>query len=897
MINFDLINSVALSSLPSLVQQWIPGGHLNGKEYVVRNPVRPDKDEGSFSINTNTGVWKDFSCNDGGANPISLYAYINRINKYYDAAKELSELLHIDSSTKPPLLKKAATDIWTPIVPAPSDAPAAPPTCLRPVGKAWVDTDIVQKWAYLDKKGSLLGYDIKTLKKSGGKEILPFTYCKSSSGEYAWRTVHFKGNRPLFNLDRLETNRNATVIVVEGCKCAEALQKLLDDSNNKDYVTTTWPGGCQSTINVDWKPLQNRNIYVWPDNDRKFDKNNPDIEKPKIEQDGYKAALTILKETKAIVKSQKLIEVMGVEKPDTWDVADAIYDDKWNMDQILVYFENFLIDPPISKKTDKPRITQKQPPFKCLGYNKGYFHYLNKQNRIITIGEGGHTSLMLLNLAPKEFWKSLFYKDEGKVNWEDAADFLQNHPDSEKTYIPSKCRGRGVYVDNGRVVCHMGDRLLVDFKELSSFNDLESEYVYVAGEKISFDLENPLSDNECVKLLDIIEKLYFVDPTMAIFLAGYIALAPICGALDWRPHIWLTGGPGTGKSTILQKLVNPCIGDFKIYVKSATTAPAMRQTMGLDAIPTINDEFEGHDMRSKARVADVLELARASSSEDDAKLLKGTTSHKPVAFAPRSPFLLSSTGVNIDERADETRISIAELQIPKKMTQIQRNEHWNALEKEIAITLTPEYCSRLRARLILNVMNTRENFRTFSKIVSEQLGEKRPGDQYGSLIAGCYSLTHTGKVDLVEAEEFVKTLGLTNIYDKGTEDQNKLLDFILQHTLKIDNVTELSIEEIIRKITDRSSNFYDCLDEKQVQLYDLLKRNGIRIDHVEANKTKWMMWVSDSHGGIGRMLADSSWPKKWGLILKRMPNAIQSPAMRFIGSPTRATGIPLEEVL
>jgi hypothetical protein len=57
------------------------------------------------------------------------------------------------------------------------------------------------------------------------------------------------------------------------------------------------------------------------------------------------------------------------------------------------------------------------------------------------------------------------------------------------------------------------------------------------------------------------------------------------------------------------------------------------------------------------------------------------------------------------------------------------------------------------------------------------------------------------------------------------------------------------------------------------------------------------MWISDSHGGITRMLEDTSWPKKWSLILKRLPGALITAAMRFIGSPTRATGIPLKGIV
>jgi nucleoid-associated protein YgaU len=33
-----------------------------------------------------------------------------------------------------------------------------------------------------------------------------------------------------------------------------------------------------------------------------------------------------------------------------------------------------------------------------------------------------------------------------------------------------------------------------------------------------------------------------------MLLAGWIALAPICGAMRWRPHLWLTAAAGAGKA-------------------------------------------------------------------------------------------------------------------------------------------------------------------------------------------------------------------------------------------------------------------------------------------------------------------------------------------------------------
>lgn len=262
MLDFELINRIVLVSYQSLVQQWIPGGGFSGKEYIVKNPNRPDNAAGSFSINTETGIWKDFADGIGGKDPISLYTYIRRI-KPYEAAKELAEMLHIDASKPSSLNQKKPKQEWIPVLPVPPGSPQHPATYPSFENGSWVEYPITDIWTYKSAEGNILGYDVKVINKEGKKKVVPLTYCKNKSGEYSWRFIHFKVKRPLYNLDVLSLNPDAIVIVVEGCKCARALQDLLNKINNKSYVVTTWPQGCQGAKYANWSMLKGRNVYVW----------------------------------------------------------------------------------------------------------------------------------------------------------------------------------------------------------------------------------------------------------------------------------------------------------------------------------------------------------------------------------------------------------------------------------------------------------------------------------------------------------------------------------------------------------------------------------------------------------------------------------------------------------
>jgi hypothetical protein len=95
-INFQRINDAARAVLPSLLARWLPGGHLCGREYVVRNPRRADRHPGSFRINTATGRWSDFATDDKGGDPISLAAYLAGISQV-EAAERLAEMFGIET--------------------------------------------------------------------------------------------------------------------------------------------------------------------------------------------------------------------------------------------------------------------------------------------------------------------------------------------------------------------------------------------------------------------------------------------------------------------------------------------------------------------------------------------------------------------------------------------------------------------------------------------------------------------------------------------------------------------------------------------------------------------------------------------------------------------------------
>lgn len=90
-LDFARINLVCLRNLPDLLAAWLPDGRAMGGEWVARNPTRDDRRAGSFRINMTNGRWADFATHDRGGDPISLYAYLNRLGQA-QAARALCDL-------------------------------------------------------------------------------------------------------------------------------------------------------------------------------------------------------------------------------------------------------------------------------------------------------------------------------------------------------------------------------------------------------------------------------------------------------------------------------------------------------------------------------------------------------------------------------------------------------------------------------------------------------------------------------------------------------------------------------------------------------------------------------------------------------------------------------------
>lgn len=602
-------------------------------------------------------------------------------------------------------------------------------------------------------------------------------------------------------------------------------------------------------------------------------------------------------------------------KPATWDIADAILDEHWTVSMIYGFIRahiqnvpDALPDPP-QEKIEEPEIQPPTPeteqiyrPFRCLGYNNDHRYYLPaREKQVVQITTRNHTENTLLSLAPLTYWERYFPAKTG-IDWKNAKSTMFEMCAAAGIFDISRIRGRGGWSDNKRIVINSGNQLMSDGKYYDIHN-FDSQYIYNAALPLEYKNIEPLSTEDAYKFLELCKMFTWEDPLHAYQFAGWCIGAPACGALTWRPHTWITGEAGTGKSWIMNNIVKPVLGQWALYLKSNSTEAYIRQSLKSDALPIMFDEFESEDREASDRAKRIIELSRQASFDDGAIIGKGGSDGEAISYMIRSMFMFSSINTMLTKQSDISRVTVLSLMKRDAWTPEQQKKHFSAIKKKVREIITPDFCHKLRSRTFALINTINANWEVFRDAASDVLGTQRAGDQTGSLIACAYSLTSNKIVTLEKAREWCEKQDWTETkINTQNTDSLQCLATILQTTVKDEYLKEeKTISEILVlvKIFNDSINNplvdipdrYENASKRDVEKYyhSVLKRFGVKYLRAEPEE----IIISDSYEGIKNTLKNTSFANGWGRVLKRLPGAAKKTGERFLdGVKTQATSVP-----
>ncbi|RWE85103.1 hypothetical protein [Mesorhizobium sp.] len=280
-----------------------------------------------------------------------------------------------------------------------------------------------------------------------------------------------------------------------------------------------------------------------------------------------------------------------------------------------------------------------------LGFTKeGHYALLDPVRKIVILASAQQllAEQYLIGLAESGFWAQRFPGKKGATNFKAAGETLIKACRRAGPFNPARIRGRGIWLENGKVVVNLGQPVG------------SSKFLYLCFEGIALDDGKTF---DATRLRDHFGHYNWRNPQDAGLAFGWLAMAPICGALVWRPHAFIYGPARSGKTTI-HTIASVVLSPLAISADGQSTEAGIRQTLGPDSLPILLDEFESDQNGSMLR--NILRLARSASSADT-PVLKGTPEGKAMSFSLRTTFLFSAINPRGMSPADQSRISMFEL--------------------------------------------------------------------------------------------------------------------------------------------------------------------------------------------------------------------------------------------
>jgi putative DNA primase/helicase len=708
---------------------------------------------------------------------------------------------------------------------------------------------IVKEYAYTDEEGALLYHNLRYEPKA-------FMQRRADYKPKDWKLGNTR--RVFYRLPELlqwiEAGKG--VFYCEG-------EKDVDNLVAAGLKATTHAGGAEGRL-PSCKVFKGARVCLLPDNDPA----------------GRKMVAKVGAQLAGIAAAVRVLDLPGLGPKG--DVSDWLEAGGTARDLIDLAKAAPLWEPPDLRK---PEAEKRAGHFLPLGHNHGRYFFLGSRSQQVSsfTAAGLGQSSNLLELAPLQYWEMNYIGNKG-TDWRAAANDLIEQCFAAGLFSAFDIRGRGAWWDNGHTVLHQGDALIQDGKRVELLEG-GTKYVYEAAERLDIPHQAPLSAETGAKLVDLMKRLCWDSPVAAQLMAGWIALAPICGACQWRPHIWVTGPSGCGKSWVVNEIIAKLLGPLALQVQSSTTEAGLRQLLGHDARPILFDEAEGEDVRAQLNIQRVLELARQASSEGGAQIIKGSATGAAQTYSIRSAFCMSSIGVGVKRRADETRVTVLSLRKPPGGD--DGADAFKSLQGAAEAVCTAEYSAGLVARACKMAPVIRANAETFAVAVSRALESRRTGDQLGALLAGYWSLWSDGTITLGKAREYVEELELESILpaDDG-EDEKRCLTYLLERRVRVELRSKQGVERSLGELVELAAEDKADAEITYEVATGTLGRHGIRLGDAG-------LMIANRHSTLEEHYSGTPFGN-WRLFLMRIPGCTAGERSYRFGGTTvsRVTAVP-----
>ena len=548
--------------------------------------------------------------------------------------------------------------------------------------------------------------------------------------------------------------------------------------------------------------------------------------------------------------------------------------------------------------------------FRALGYRSCTAYYISlHSNEIFEVPLSNIRKSIMISLAPLPFWQTYFgmVGSNGRmlIDWDDVMSAMVRAAYNSGFWNPAKQAGQGVRIDYGQVVLNTGDRLWIqsghdEHGSIANFNEYEGEYTYTISDDCGmpdFDNAFQAGDKAPLAFLDLVRKIDWRDETAntsALSLFGWICVGPVCGVLPWRPHLWLDGRRASGKSWIIENIIQPALGDYMFWVKSNSTEPGLRHMLNACAKALVFDEAED-------RMAAILKLARHSATPGNSVVAQGVSGGGgQKSYSIASTFLFASITPQLEASADKTRFARASLGSGHELDYFVKH-----LETPASDLLTPDFSRRMIARIVMRAKDIGKVQKLMVRGLTVLNIERRLADVWGTYAAGAWCLLEDGiPRDYTEALGWVeKTFHIRGeILESADEieedkDHDSLFRHLTAYELRCETihlgVRTFNLGSIMRMAIYPNENEDEILDMNQARkrLADIGIRPGHEQRPAKVNEIVDCLLIHRNSPQISKILSDTPYAACYVDVIQQAGNVTKGPSIRFGGLGTSRTVI------
>ncbi|MGH7123425.1 MAG: hypothetical protein ACREFI_03575, partial [Stellaceae bacterium] len=530
-------------------------------------------------------------------------------------------------------------------------------------------------------------------------------------------------------------------------------------------------------------------------------------------------------------------------------------------------------------------------PVKPLGTRDGSFAYLNPLGEFRELTAGRHNRLELeglfasqIDFLERDFARMSVPRKGGAshvlgIEWDRVSKACMNSCARRGVFDDQHLRGRGAWRgDQGELVYHAGDRLFRGDQELSP--GVIGGFIYARGATLPHPWPTATPGGElgpASKLLKIIRTWAWSDTTLEPqIVLGWACIAMVGGAAAWRPMLAITGSHGSGKSHLLD-LLDHFFAGAALFV-SDSSAAGLSQWIRHQTLPVMVDEFE--NAADSRRAQEVLAIVRQAAS--GGRRVRGGADHQGVDFTLRSAFAYAGINLPIMSAADRSRVAVVELA---------------ALPSGAAPPLVPRTLRELGRQILRRMIDSwpryEETLGVYRGALLAAGLTARSADLYAALLSGADLALHDGAPDSDFVDEIVQRLKprVELEHADAQRDEQACLAHLLSALLPPDGPGKRAVAELVATVCNP-----DVYVDGRTEAGQLLERHGIKVRHTQ-------LAIANRHAQLVRLFAGTCWGGRadttngWVQSLRRVPGGEALEHVRFAGVKSRATGIPLSDVL